>query len=203
MSADSHTPRNPFLMGERVYLRAIEEADAEQCYTWFSDPEVRRTIGRAAYPNTLRESLEFIRGADGRTRQMFAIVVKADGDYIGNCDLFAIDLVHRHAELGIVIGRKEHWGKKFGREAVRLLCTHAFGSLNLHRVTLRVFAHNARGLRAYSAVGFKLEGRVREDVFIEGRYYDTLIMGLLRGELEPVDLPEREVDRPPGACANL
>jgi len=80
--ADAPSPppmRNPFLIGEQVYLRPIEEADAARCYEWFSDPEVRFQLGRAALPNTEQASLEFIRGVDGATRQMFAIVVRADG----------------------------------------------------------------------------------------------------------------------------
>lgn len=185
MTAPAPPPmRNAFLIGEDVYLRPIEEADAEQCYAWFSDPEVRVHLERAAYPNTAKGSLESIRSVDGKTHWRFAIVARADGVYIGNCDLFDINWVHRRGELGIAIGRKEYWGKHFGREAVRLLCTHAFRSLNLHKVTLRVHATNDRGLRAYAAVGFKAEGRLRDDVFIDGRYLDTVLMGVLRGELD-------------------
>ena len=104
--------RNPFLIGEQVYLRPIEEADAARCYEWFSDPEVRFQLGRAALPNTEQASLEFIRGVDGATRQMFAIVVRADGSYIGNCDLFGIHPVHRHAEIGIAIAQGMYKGRE-------------------------------------------------------------------------------------------
>ena len=97
--------RNPFLVGEKVYLRAIEEADAAACYTWFSDAEVRRAIGRRSVPNTERDSREYILAIDGRLAQMFAIVTRADDVYIGNVELFSIKGVDRNAELGITIGR--------------------------------------------------------------------------------------------------
>jgi RimJ/RimL family protein N-acetyltransferase len=89
----------------------------------------------------------------------------------------------RYAMLGLVIGRKDYWGKGLGTEAVRLLCRYAFDELNLHRVALSTYAINERGVRLYTRVGFKIEGRKREHAFIEGRYVDEVLMGLLRGEI--------------------
>jgi RimJ/RimL family protein N-acetyltransferase len=174
--------KNVFLEGEKVYLRALEETDAETCYAWFSDPEVRIHLGIRAYPNTREGSAEFIRKIDFRSLQGFAIVLRADGAHIGNIALHDIDWVNRHAEVGIAIGRRDAWGKGYGREAIRLLARHAFRGLNLHRLFLRVTATNERAQRCYVAVGFKPEGRLREDAFIAGRYVDTIFMGMLRGE---------------------
>jgi RimJ/RimL family protein N-acetyltransferase len=174
--------RNPFLVGERVYLRPLEESDAATCHPWFSDPEVRVHLGRHALPCTERDSLEFIRTQETRKEQAFAIIVRADGRHIGNCSLFRLNLIDRNAELGIAIGDKALWGKGFGREAVVLLCRHGFRALNLHRITLQVHATNERGLKCYARVGFKQEGILRDYVFTEGRYVDAIIMGMLRGE---------------------
>jgi RimJ/RimL family protein N-acetyltransferase len=189
--------RNPFIVGEKVYLRAIEEDDAAVCHPWFSDPDVRITLGRRTTPNTEQDSRAYIRGLDARTRQMFAVVARADDVYIGNAELFGIHWVNRHAELGIVIGRKDFWGKGYGRETVRLLCEHAFRGLNLHRVHLRVDATNERGIRCYTGAGFKPEGRLRDDVFAGGRYVDTLILGLLRGEIDLGRAGEAPLQKPP------
>jgi len=82
-----------------------------------------------------------------------------------------------------VIGQKEQWGRGFGTEAVRLLCRHAFDDLNLHKVCLACYATNERGIRSYARIGFTVEGRRREQVFIEGRWVDDVLMGLLRDEL--------------------
>src|SRR5204862_77624 len=84
------------------------------------------------------------------------------GLYVGNCGLHEIDPVDRHATLGIVIGRKEQWGKGLGSDAVTLLCRHAFDGLGLHKVCLSCYATNERGLRLYARTGFTPEGRRRE-----------------------------------------
>lgn len=177
--------RNPFLIGTKVYLRALEEADASSCYEWFSDPEVRRTLSLGGRPNTEETSREYIRRRrDGPFGlQEFAIVVRADGAHIGNCGLFDFHLPARRCELGIAIGRKDCWGKGYGTEAVALLCRHAFETLNLHRVGLTCAADNERALRVYARVGFKPEGRLRDATFAGGRYGDDIVMGMLRGEL--------------------
>jgi RimJ/RimL family protein N-acetyltransferase len=175
--------RNPFLVGEKIYLRPLEEADAALCYPWFSDPEVRSLLGRHAVPNTEKDSLEFIRGMEARREQGFAIIVRADAKYIGNCSIFELNLIDRNAEIGIAIGDKTAWGKGFGREATSLLCRHGFHALNLHRLTLRVFATNERALKCYARSGFRQEGRLREHAYIEGRYVDVLLLAMLRGEL--------------------
>jgi RimJ/RimL family protein N-acetyltransferase len=180
---EPHVMRNAYLVGARLYLRPIEDADAPHCYEWISDPEVRRHLAMRAHPNTEERTRAFVKRVDFEHEQVFAIVVRADGAYIGNCGLHAIDYVDRRATLGIVIGRKDCWNKGYGTEATALLCRHAFETLNLHRIELHCDATNERGLRAYAKVGFKPEGRLRDHSFVEGRYVDQIVMGMLRGEL--------------------
>jgi diamine N-acetyltransferase len=66
---------------------------------------------------------------------------------------------------------------------VRALARWAFDELALNRLWLRVYEDNPRGQRSYEKVGFKVEGRLRQDRFHGGRYMDTVVMGLLRDEL--------------------
>ena len=172
-----------YLIGPKVHLRPLLESDATECWAWFNDPDVRRTLALRGRPNTEVISRAFIHNPDPRRDQVFAITTRDGGIYVGNCGLHEIHPVDRYAMLGLVIGRKDYWGKGLGTEAVRLLCRYAFDELNLHRVALSTYAINERGVRLYARVGFKIEGRKREHVFIEGRYVDEVMMGLLRGEL--------------------
>jgi RimJ/RimL family protein N-acetyltransferase len=57
--------------------------------------------------------------------------------------------------------------------------------LNLHRVWLHVYEFNPRAVRVYEKVGFRHEGRLRQAIFHDGRYWDTLVMGLLHAEWRP------------------
>ena len=174
--------RNPCLVGTKVYLRPLEEADAAECHVWLNDPDVRRTLAVRGVPHTEASSRAWIRSLDPRRDQVFAIVTREGGVYVGNCGLHDIDPVDRHATLGIVIGRKDQWGQGLGTETVTLLCRHAFATLNLHKVCLSCYATNERGLRLYARAGFTVEGRRREQVFIDGRWVEEILLGLVRGD---------------------
>lgn len=175
--------RNPYLIGERLYLRPLEEADAAVCHAWLNDPEVRRTLRVRTRPHTEASSREFIRQLDPRHEQIFAAVTRGDEIYVGNCGLHDIEWVNRTAELGIVIGRRDQWGRGFGSEAVALLCQHAFETLDLRKIVLWCFASNDRGLHLYRKLGFEVEGRLRQQVYVEGQYVDEIVMALMRGHL--------------------
>src|SRR5439155_22428443 len=69
-----------------------------------------------------------------------------------------------------------------GTEATRLMVDHAFGTLGLHRVALSVFEFNERAIRAYTSCGFLTEGRAREAVWRDGRWWDELSMSVLAPE---------------------
>ena len=56
---------------------------------------------------------------------------------------------------------------------------HAFGGLGLHRIALSVFAFNERAIRAYQSVGFVIEGRAREAIWRDGRWWDEISMSML------------------------
>lgn len=65
--------------------------------------------------------------------------------------------------------------------------TNAMGlkHLHLHRVSLRVAAYNLRAIPSYASCGFVEEGRERgESIWLDGRWWDDLIMGVLDSELK-------------------
>ena len=82
----------------------------------------------------------------------------------------------------ITIGEKDVWGRGYGTEATRLMLDHAFGTLGLHRIALTVFEFNERAIRAYRSCGFVVEGRARESIWRDGRWWDELAMSVLASE---------------------
>ncbi len=56
--------------------------------------------------------------------------------------------------------------------------------MNLHRVELAVLDFNEGALTCYRRCGFVEEGRLRQDRFVDGRYVDVIVMGVLRKEWE-------------------
>ena len=76
---------------------------------------------------------------------------------------------------------------------------HAFGTLGLHRVALTVFEFNERAIRAYRRCGFVIEGRAREAIWRDGRWWDEIEMSMLSSEWHD----RRGRPRPPQARSAL
>jgi RimJ/RimL family protein N-acetyltransferase len=179
--------------GSLVLLRPLERADLNERYlSWLNDPEVTRYTEIGTFPSTAEDLENYYRSVMGSKNDvMLAVVEKKSGRHIGNVKLGPIHWVHRRATFGILIGEKEFWGKGIGFEATQLMVSYGFERLNLRRIDLGVFAEHEAAVRCYEKAGFKVEGRMREDLFLDGKYRDRLWMGLLRSDHKPAKTPEK------------
>jgi RimJ/RimL family protein N-acetyltransferase len=175
------------LSGERVRLRAVEEADLPFFVEWLNDLEVSQWLSRAV-PLSMAEEEDWFRGLRALRPEERPLAIEArtaDGWLlIGNSGLGHFEHTCPQAELGIFIGRKDHQNQGYGREVLRLLLDYGFGSLNLERIYLRVLAENQRAIHVYEKVGFVHEARLRHAVVRDGAYGDILVMSVLRSEWE-------------------
>ncbi|HNN12662.1 MAG TPA: GNAT family protein [Anaerolineales bacterium] len=171
------------IYGERVRLRANEREDLEKFYAWVNDPEVTQGLA-LNMPMSMAEEEKWLNAQRDPHEKPLSIEVRKGKGWklIGNCGVFSIEITNRNAELGIMIGDKTEWNKGYGAEVMSLLLRHCFGTLNLNRAFLRVYAGNVRAVRSYEKAGFVLEGRLREAVYKNGKYDDVLIMSVLRSE---------------------
>ena len=103
--------------------------------------------------------------------------------YLGQISLQGVDRFTQQGELAVIVAR-EHWRKGIGEEAVGLMLQYAFRTLNLNRVWLKVFQEHQAAVRLYMKCGFVLEGVLRQDAYLDGRYRDTMIMSVLRRDYE-------------------
>lgn len=172
--------KNVFLIGPRLYFRPLEREDAPRLAGFVNDPEVRRTV-LTHRPMSVGAEEAFLAGLPNAPGDvMFGICPRDKDTLIGVTGLHKLDTKDRRADFGLLIGDKTQWGKGYGTEATRLMLDYAFGTLNLNKVTLEVFSNNPAGLRAYEKAGFQREGLLRQQHFLEGRYVDGILMGVLR-----------------------
>lgn len=170
--------------GQKVILRAIEREDLPLLKAFNNDLAVELAGGGdPPMPQTMaRLEAEFEQKASQGGRDGIEFAIEADGNFIGICALFNVDTVAHSCEMGITTGNKLYWGKGYGRDAISLLVDYAFRYQNFRKVWLRVHGKNERAQRAYQAVGFVEEGRLRAHVYSNGSYDDLVLMGILRDE---------------------
>jgi RimJ/RimL family protein N-acetyltransferase len=174
------------LRGEKVILRAMTRADLPTFVRWFNDPEVTQYLGGEMWPMSPEsEERWFDRHIQEDTKGLCIETLAPAGEkgvLIGNIGLHNPSERNHHTELGIVIGEKEYWSKGYGADAIKTMLRYCFDELNYHRVYLRVYDFNARGIHCYEKCGFKLEGRLRQHMFRHGAWHDEILMGVLRDE---------------------
>ena len=171
-----------FLSGDRIYLRPMELEDVDMFCKWFNDPEVRQYLSMVFPLSKLKEKEWVEKIQKDRDQVVLVIVVKSEDNPIGTVGLHRGDRTSRNAEFGIAIGEKSYWSQGYGTEGAKLMIDYGFGTLNLHRIYLRVFAFNERARRSYIKIGFREEGVFRDAVYRDGRYHDVLVMSILKSE---------------------
>jgi RimJ/RimL family protein N-acetyltransferase len=131
----------------------------------------------------------FAARALGTDSLAMAIHLRDGNRLIGTCALSQLDADNGSALFHITIGEVDAWGHGYGTEATRLMVGHALDALGLHRVGLTVFAFNERAIRSYRSVGFVVEGRAREAIWREGRWWDEISMSLLADDWAAIHPP--------------
>jgi RimJ/RimL family protein N-acetyltransferase len=171
------------LPGDGVVLRRHEPGNLAAFRRWYSDPEVARLTRYQDGPMRADEIERFFASrVVGPDALAMAIHVRLTNRLIGSCAFSQLDPDNGSALFHITIGEKDAWGNGHGTEATGLMLEHAFTTLGLHRVALAVFAFNERAIRAYRRCGFEVEGRAREAIFRDGRWWDEIQMSVLAEE---------------------
>jgi ribosomal-protein-alanine N-acetyltransferase len=167
----------------RLNLRGLEPFDATEEYLrWLNDPEVLRYRGPKAFPTTMAGLVRYLERIDERGDLMLAICLKESGRHIGNITLNSILWVHRSAELSMMIGARDQWGKKYAKEAIHGVCCHGFGNMGLRRIWAE--SPNPAFNAAVRAVGFTHEGTKRKAFLLDGQSVDIGCWGLLKEEFK-------------------
>lgn len=178
---DTARLQNPFLLGERIYLRPLEPAQDSHVYsTWMNDSDTRRYF--SIYPTSDtrgRERLEQLY-KDGK-HIIFGVARCSDNQLIGLVGLKDINTLNQSAEFYNIIDRR-FWGQGYGTECTKLMFHYGFMELNLNRIQTQDMEENIGGQRADEKAGMKYEGTLRQVILRFGTYHNVRIYSILRDE---------------------
>jgi RimJ/RimL family protein N-acetyltransferase len=178
------------LHGSLVTLRRHVPGNLAAFRRWYADPEIARLARYQESPMRAEEIDRFFAARVVGNEALAMAIHEAGTDrLIGTCAFSQLDADNGSALYHITIGESDAWGHGYGTEATQLMLDHAFGTLGLHRIALFVFEFNERAIRAYRRCGFTIEGRSRESIWRDGRWWDELAMSVLMSDwqqLRPV-----------------
>ena len=178
------------LRTERLLLRPLTEADADDVFAYQSIPEVVRYL-----PWPLRdreESLEhtqkragFVRlEADQDVMILAAELVDESGErgrVIGDITVFLDSAANAQLEIGWVI-HPDFQGKGYAAEAARAVLDLAFGEIGAHRVSARLDPQNLASVALCRRLGMRQEAHFVESEIFKGEWSDLAIYAVLQRE---------------------
>ncbi|WP_282035426.1 GNAT family N-acetyltransferase [Metabacillus indicus] len=112
----------------------------------------------------------------------FGIYLNETNQLLGTISLFQ---VMRHSLQSAVLGYfldQDHNGKGYTTEAVKLILEYAFNELKLHRIEAGVMPHNLGSIRVLEKAGFHKEGLAKQNVLINGKWEDHVMLAVLNPE---------------------
>ena len=172
------------LVGERVRLRGVRDDDLPTLAKWEMDPGRLTTLSNRLTPPSEAAARERIAKWSTNQQADLGLAIETLDDppvLVGNIGLFDVRTKDRGATLGIALGR-EYIGRGYGTDAMGIIVDYGFREMGLHRIQLSVAPYNPAGIRAYEKAGFVEEGRHRESVLHDGRWYDEVLMSILDRE---------------------
>lgn len=176
----------PTLTGDQVTLRPVRPTDRDERRRHGFHADIERGFAslRGSGPMSGPEADTWYAAAiaAGSDPSRVEWMIEADGSLAGVVRLHSFRDVDVKASFSIGLLHPRLLGRGLGSDATRLALRHAFGTLGLHRVQLRVLAFNEEAITMYRRCGFVEEGRERDSCRMGDAWFDDVIMGVLDHE---------------------
>ena len=155
-------------------------------FIWLRDISVVNTIGRLDYLINLsyNDVQDYINNLLASSDNCLFAIETIEGEFIGTLKIGHIDWRTGTADIGIMIGDKDYWGKGVAKESISLACNYAFDFLCLRKLSSGCAAQNIAMVKAFESIGFKKEGQIRKKLLISGNYDDHILFGVFIDELK-------------------
>lgn len=178
--------RKNYWQGEKVTLRAFEEQDIDYYINNRNNPD---SVTELFYdellkpfaPETIRKNIsENIEDLSKDDKSLFVIYTD-DIPYVGE-----ISVWHTVKKIGMfrygIFLDSIHQGKGYGKDALIILLDFYFNELNYQKASPIVYSFNDPSQAFHEKCGFRLEGKIRNELYSRGRYHDLLYYGMLKDE---------------------
>lgn len=170
-----------FIQTKNLNIRLLTKEDSSNLFVLYSDTEAQRY--------TDIDLLKSLDDAQKRINSMNAkanneellplgIFSRATKDFLGTISLYDFDYKHAYASLGFQLA-KDYWGRGLMHESLTSFIKFVFNKLKLHRIEAQTYVENERSIKVLEQLGFKKEGKLRENFLIDGKYEDSYLYGIL------------------------
>ncbi|MDQ0254849.1 ribosomal-protein-alanine N-acetyltransferase [Evansella vedderi] len=176
----------PTLETDRIILRKFRIEDAHDMFEYSSIPEVSQYVPWETH-KSIEDSYHFLQYILKQYEEAklapWAIELKENEKVIGTIDFVAWFPWHYRAEIGFILS-KEHWGKGLILEAAKKVTEFGFEHMELNKIKAPCMVENVQSQRVLQKLGMRLEGVLRKEYFIKGRFRGMAVYSILKEDFD-------------------
>jgi ribosomal-protein-alanine N-acetyltransferase len=179
------------IKGKRVYLEYFASTHLydPEYYGWLRDIDVVRYIGR----DELLQGIPFDE-AESYVKQLWennychflAVHHTETHKFIGTAKINFISAKGREhgiADIGIMLGDRSFWGKGLAKDILQAISIFAFDELHSRKLSAGGYSLNEAVIKAFLRIGYKIDGRLRQQLAVGDGYCDHVLMSCFSQEL--------------------
>jgi len=162
-----------------IQLRRTTMADLPNIMSWVNDKEVTAYFAWGKQVTIEEEKRYLEKLLTSKNDRVYSIIL--GNQYIGQCSINTIYWQAGNGRIFIAL-KKDAQGNGYAKRAIATLLKTGFENLKLHKLWLIVREDNFRGLHIYQNCGFRLEGLLREEYFVQDKYLNMVRMAITEEE---------------------
>src|SRR5690606_26757311 len=172
----------PVLNTERLTLRKMAVSDVQEVFEIRSDTEIMKFSTRPI-AQTMQYALDHIRkvneAVDRNESINWAVTLKGQERLIGMLGFVRIQPRNYRAEVGYVLN-PNYQRQCIMHEALASVLDFGFSALGLNSIMAVVDPANLPSINLLEKFHFEKEAYLKENIFFEDRFLDTMVYSLLR-----------------------
>lgn len=173
------------ITSQRLYLRPLKEADCTEIYLgWLNDPDISRFLETRHAAQTLETIKTFVAAINARPNEhLFGIFLKDSDRHIGNIKVGPVGTYHPLADVSLLIGARDCWGRGYATEAIVAVSRHALANFGVRKLSASMYEANQGSCRAFLKAGYSPEGLRRDHYLLGGEASNVIELGLTLKDL--------------------
>jgi [ribosomal protein S5]-alanine N-acetyltransferase len=164
---------------KNIYLRELMDIDVTQSYVdWLNNKEINQYLESRIVTHSLGTVKHYVKDLfESSDNMLFGVFDNSTDKHIGNIKLGNIDVFHRKADVGLIIGEKNYWGQGVATEMIKMISKIAKIKFSLNKLYAGAYSVNIGSIRAFIKAGWGQEGIQKKQSKFNDLFVDNIIMG--------------------------
>jgi len=163
------------LIGQKVKLRMFSEMDITKRYlAWLNEKSTMRYSRQSEKLHSRVSALGYLKSFN-RTDNLFIAIDDVSVDKMVGTMTVYIEMNHGTADVGILIGERDLWGKGFGFDAWSTMMEYLTQSSSIRKITGGAMSLNLGMIKIMERGGMRLEAVRKAQRIFEGKAVDVVL----------------------------